>query len=108
MQFFNFPILAPPIEILFKQPPPVGIGPLPPFIVPPCLAKQSPPEESADKVTQSIIEDFKFHIKELTSKISMMAAQMQQAAQSSAEAAAAAASLSSYPSTNTRERRRFR
>ena len=102
--FFNFPILAPPIEILFKQPPPVGIGPLPPFIVPPCLSQQSPPEkESADKVTQSIIEDFKFNIKELTSKISMMAAQMQQAAQSSAEAAAAAASFIELPPALTPE-----
>ena len=56
--FFNFPILLPPIEILFKMPPPVGIGPLPPYIVPPCHGVQSPPEKkSADDTTNSIIED---------------------------------------------------
>ena len=55
---------------MFKMPPPVGIGPLPPYIIPPCHVVQSPPEKkSSDDVVESIIEDLKMLIMQLVKKI---------------------------------------
>ena len=89
---FCFIILLPPIEILFKMPPPVGIGPLPPFVVPPCLAVQGPPEKkSCDDIIQSMIEKFIFSIIKLVAKIVQIALVMASAAAGAASAKSAAA-----------------
>ena len=90
---------------MFKMPPPVGIGPLPPYIIPPCHVVQSPPEKkSSDDVVESIIEDLKMSIMQLVQKIVAMAMQMARAAAAAAEAqAAAAASFLELPPALTPE-----
>ena len=84
-------VTDPGIETLLKNPPPVGVGPAPPFVMPPCMQQGQCQKPVGDDVMQDIMKTFQDSIKEMIKKTAKVGMAFADAAKSSAEAAAAMA-----------------
>ena len=82
-------VTDPGIETLLKNPPPVGVGPAPPFVMPPCMMQGQCQKPVGDDMMLNIIQTFQDTAKEISKKVAAVADAFAGAAASSAKAAAA-------------------
>ena len=84
----NF-VTDPGIETTLKSPPPVGIGPAPPFVMPNCLKQGKCQKPCGDDIILDMIDSFKDEVKKLVKISTTVGEAMAKGAAAAASAAQA-------------------
>jgi hypothetical protein len=95
----NF-VTDPGIETSLKNPPPVGIGPAPPFVMPNCMKQGTCQKPCGDDIVMDMMDSFKEEVKKLVKTSASIGTAMAKGAAAAAGAAAAMAFLEEIASEN--------